>query len=101
DAGLWLVGSLAGGASASLDIEVVVTGSLPIENEASISQSIPADPDASDNTDAVTIIPREQTSFWTNANTDASTVSAIAYVPGLPSKTAAASGTVFIGSDGG
>jgi len=55
--GLWTVGTLANGASATLSITVTVTGAGAITNTATITAVDQPDPDPGDNSDSVTINP--------------------------------------------
>jgi uncharacterized repeat protein (TIGR01451 family) len=57
--GVWTVGAVANGASATLQLQATVISPNPQTNRASISHSDPFDPDSGNNTAAATITPQQ------------------------------------------
>ena len=82
-----------------LDVEAtpVTVGASTVTGE--ITGASAPDLDATNRSATLSIMAREQATFWHNANRDAGTAATLAYSTAIPKNGAA--GTLFVGTDGG
>ena len=97
------VAFLEAGGSVTVTFDAVVKVATPVANCAAVAGGASGDSDAGDDEDCITIVPREQYTFWQNTNREAGTVSALAFSPEqyFGKTGGVADGTLFAGTDGG